>query len=721
MIGNEQAFGRNPIYAVVFRATSQDSPYVPLVGQYSANSPVTVPHGFDREVVAALPGLWYCQHLPNTFWELGHVSAAFIKAAQALHLDHHIVLAPVEILDHEHLGQRLTRGVPVLAVCPDDLLDEASQRSEALGFALPPAAYSQLSSDSLRAHWRDIHALLVPEVAYLGHVPALTQRLDLAPVRLPERWLTRQFGWSGDSPLVAGDGHDHFVAQALWAQTVLAATARLEREHPAPSVPDQRLLELIEEERVRIRCPVVLALPGVAPAYARGAYDRSLLDRIEPFAAVDEADTWPATMHQRSDTLVERAAIELVTTHRAVAQGGIGLVLPSVPPEAFVLLAQLERHCEAPRPRAAVVWRLLDRLDAVTKHLWSDGLAALVARASTLTVFSNFPFGLLRLPGDSSPLSARVPIAYRPLLPLTRTVQAELTYVPQLDLSTRLRVLVAECIPAEDPVGAASRAAWGVAAEDIDAATVEMTLEVVETLSVGSFRTAIADATPDILIISAHGALSKHPNMAGLRIGDEFLLGPGLGPLPPVVILSACHVAPRGAGTVSITEMLLNEGAVAVLGTQVPIDVQHNALLMVRFLLYIREALSRREEHSSLLEVWHRVQTSNAVNDVLGGSRSLRAWATSATASGRSVIEEFMIAESAGRLRTGRIYDDTEYVLGEIADNQGNGARVRNWFERPGYVPESLFYVFAGRPERVYLRPLDETVNDKLSRFDRSP
>ena len=80
-----------------------------------------------------------------------------------------------------------------------------------------------------------------------------------------------------------------------------------------------------------------------------------------------------------------------------------------------------------------------------------------------------------------------------------------------------------------------------------------------------------------------------------------------------------------------------------------------------------------------------------------------------------------MIAESAGRLRTGRIYDDTEYVLGEIADNQGNGARVRNWFERPGYVPESLFYVFAGRPERVYLRPLDETVNDKLSRFDRSP
>ena len=57
--------------------------------------------------------------------------------------------------------------------------------------------------------------------------------------------------------------------------------------------------------------------------------------------------------------------------------------------------------------------------------------------------------------------------------------------------------------------------------------------------------------------------------------------------MPPVVILSACYVAPRGSGAVSITDLLLREGAVAVLGTQVPVDVYHNAVLMTRFFYYI--------------------------------------------------------------------------------------------------------------------------------------
>jgi hypothetical protein len=55
-----------------------------------------------------------------------------------------------------------------------------------------------------------------------------------------------------------------------------------------------------------------------------------------------------------------------------------------------------------------------------------------------------------------------------------------------------------------------------------------------------------------------------------------------------------------------------------------------------------------------------------------------------------------MISRSAGRLRGAHIYQDTQQVLGEIADDQGPGEQVRNWFRRPGYVPESLFHLFAG-------------------------
>ncbi|MGW5212343.1 hypothetical protein ACWEQO_14350 [Streptomyces sp. NPDC004051] len=69
-----------------------------------------------------------------------------------------------------------------------------------------------------------------------------------------------------------------------------------------------------------------------------------------------------------------------------------------------------------------------------------------------------------------------------------------------------------------------------------------------------------------------------------------------------------------------------------------------------------------------------------------------------------------MISRSAGRLRGAHIYQDTEKVLGEIADDQGRGEQVRNWFRRPGYVPESLFYLFAGRPERILISSMEERV-----------
>lgn len=69
-----------------------------------------------------------------------------------------------------------------------------------------------------------------------------------------------------------------------------------------------------------------------------------------------------------------------------------------------------------------------------------------------------------------------------------------------------------------------------------------------------------------------------------------------------------------------------------------------------------------------------------------------------------------MTVRSAGQLRAGHIYTDTERVLGDIADDQGNGVRVRNWLRKPGYVPESLFYTFAGRPDRVFLRSLEDLV-----------
>jgi hypothetical protein len=695
---------RAPIYAALFDGTVELGAYTPLVAApYGADARTTIPHGLDNEVVAALPGLWYCLHLPNALFELTEIRPSALLAAQALDLGHHILLAPVAAFTAEHVGARLAQGVAVLAVCPDELLAEATERCDRLEFALPPAPYSQLSSESLEAHWQAIYDLVETDEPYLARAPHLSHSLEFAPADLPRRWLARQLD---DDDEVRAETHERdqatSISRALNAQMLLRVNVRLDEDDDAHE-PDDAMLA---EAWAALRLPVTLAAPGVSPTYVKRAYGADARAVATRDLSTVGADTWTTAMDGWNDASAELSAIRLLATHRAMARSGVGIMLPPVPSEAFGFLTQLEALMRTPDPTGKSVARLLDRLEDATAHFWTPAVAAAVARASTLTAFSNFPLGLLRLPGDTAPLSARVPVTYRPLLPLTRAVQAELSYVPLVDRAERVRVLVAQCIPEADSVGALARRGWAAAQKMLaQSAGERIAVGSVETPSAAALREAIVAHGPDILIVIAHGTLSSSGDVAGLSIGDEVVLGPGLGPLPPVVILSACNVAPRGAGTVSVVDLLMREGAIAVLGTQIPVDVRSNTQLTARFLINIANVLAGGEGYGeNLLQVWRHVQTGNAVLDVLDGSPSLRAWGESRAPSGRTVLEEFMVVRSVGRLQTGDIYANTEAVLGEIADDMGCGEDVRNWFRNPGYVPESLFYAFAGSPERIHLR-----------------
>jgi hypothetical protein len=127
-----------------------------------------VPHGLDQEIAAALPGLWYCIHLPNTFLQLVGIPALELKREQAFHLDHQILLLPIEAFDKQATPVWHPWMAPTLVVCPDDLLDDASRRATTMGFALPAASYSHLSDASLKIHWRAIHEHFVSDIPYLG-------------------------------------------------------------------------------------------------------------------------------------------------------------------------------------------------------------------------------------------------------------------------------------------------------------------------------------------------------------------------------------------------------------------------------------------------------------------------------------------------------------------------------------------------------------------------
>ena len=402
-------------------------------------------------------------------------------------------------------------------------------------------------------------------------------------------------------------------------------------------------------------------------------------------------------MHRQEDASVENAAIDFLAAHRAVARGGIGLSLPDLSPEAFVQLAELERRVRMNVPRAE---QFVGCSIALTQQRSTFGRMPWLPRFPTREILRpvfSVRFGLLRRPGDTSPVCAQIPIAYRPLLPLTRAVQAELAFVPPVDLSSGSRCPeYAECIPSEDPLERCRGLAGALRAASGSSGPLHST---VETLSVDALRTEIAERKPDVLIISAHGALSEDENIAGLCIGDDVLLGPNR------TSTAGRHFErlscrPAGSGRSERHRPPPSGGRRSSIGTQVPVNVARNAALVVRFLVYMQEVLAGREAHTTLLEIWHRVQTSDASS--YSGSAALQGWGLSEAPSGLPVLTEFMRSRSAGRLRLPHIYADTEEVLGEIADDQGEGSEFGTGLSTGS--SQSLFYLFAGRPERVYLR-----------------
>jgi len=382
---------RAPIYAVLFDGTvdPDSDAYSPLVtAQYGAGAPVTVPHGLDKEVVAALPGLWYCLHLPNTMFEVIELPPSFLATAQSWDLGHHILLAPIAAFTPAYVGALLAQGIPVLAVCSDELLAEASERCLSLGFALQPVPYSQLSSESLEEHWRSIYELTKTDKPYLGRVPRLSRRLAVAPADLPRRWLARQLDGTEDARAETHEPvQDAAIYHALDAQTLLQVAVRLEDDDDE-AVPVETMLA---EVRAGFRVPVTLAAPGVAPAYVKTAYDADLRAASAGNRSTITADTWTTATDAWSDASAELSAIRFLVTHRAIARGGVGIGLPPVPAEAFGLLAQLEAHLRTPEPKGKTVTTLLDRLANATANFWTPAVVAAVARASTLTVFSKLP------------------------------------------------------------------------------------------------------------------------------------------------------------------------------------------------------------------------------------------------------------------------------------------------------------------------------------------
>jgi len=692
-----------PLYVVACDLTSSlDAITDPIVTSNGSDGELGLT--FDEELVPALPALWYALHLPKTPWDTVDLPLRAIRDYVGEHRAHHIALIPASGLRSHRLMQALIAGhEPAIILCPSSEMHLARAATDSYGFIRPPRNFEWLDPtglqddwDALTNHWAET-GLPLSAIARDSIAPVLgpfnTANENGASVARIRKLLAKPHLAVED-----GTGIGANATQQLYCLAWLDALSQLEDEGIGPDEAEAHISRALRESARNMRVPLAISLPGISTRYSRLARNRGA-----KVSAVNQTRNENNPVGKGADISSERIALSLLVAHRSVANESPGLSWQEpVPDAAFHALANLERHW-ADGPSPVKEEQLRRRLDATMSQIWTPTFLSLLASTSQIDAFTNFPIGLLRPPGTSAPLAARVPIAYHPIMPMTRALQIEFAPTQYVDLSHGFRVLIAECIPPDDQVGSMSRAAWKLAAENLPDGKNLISVVREDTLSPDALRQAIKKHRPEVLIISAHGIHAPSQNLAGLVIGETMSMGTDLGPMPPLVVLSACHSGPRGGTVVAITDLLLRAGATSIVSTLVPVDVRHNSLFMTRFLLYLSESVAGRTGHDNVLSAWHRVQTSNVIMDIVQGNDRLMNWATTKV-DGVSPLESFMTGRSRGRMSPATLYQDAEKVLLELADEQGMLSRVTAWLRTPGYLPESMMYTLVGDPAALRLQ-----------------
>ena len=130
----------------------------------------------------------------------------------------------------------------------------------------------------------------------------------------------------------------------------------------------------------------------------------------------------------------------------------------------------------------------------------------------------------------------------------------------QFYYGARCKIAFAECVPddIQNKWIRATSASIIHSLKNFNVNNKKMECVYAETLTIKELKDFISkNSDADILHISCHGYYDRNKNKAGLMVGQEFWMGDDNDyRVPPVVILSACHVSPRGSGVEKVREAL---------------------------------------------------------------------------------------------------------------------------------------------------------------------
>jgi hypothetical protein len=707
-----------PSYLVVFKETiPPPGPFRPLI-PYNEHAAQTV-HMLDLNLKPALKALWFCLHLPALRLDYRAITNAQLRSLRGRNCGHQIVAIPSTWLEGwiPKLQTPLTHFVLVIA--DDEIADAVKVEIAKAGWDAAFLTFSELDPDQIPALWSRIGELLNAAPIQRTKVPEFCNQIDFGPLLLPTVHLWRRAVERDRIPVEnQRRTSDALLDYALFMHAMVSGAAALEER----GLNEEQIAQQFDEECVRQRSSLSVPVTVVLPGLPKRTLDLrpGLSERLKQWHAWDETLTYARLLAPTSEDF-EKASLDFLAAHRACATTGVGISLNPVSFDVFGKVGTLEDHFRAGARKPSFVWKTLwDIGSSIGKRL-SPPERVTIGNASSLTVFSVFPFGWTILEGESAPLLFRVPIVYRTIFPLTRAFEVELYLKRHYVFSGLIRVLLVEALQSGDPIRQESLQSLR-AIRDHLAQNVNFSVSLREVADASALRAVIAELEPDILLISAHGMIDRATGAAGIIIGSNFCVGPELGRLPHFVILSACHTSPRGGPSqVNVAELLLTQGPLAVLTSNVAIHVRRNAFLMERLFLNLAAAKNREVPWNSVAEVWHHTATTNVFADIMFANPQIERWAFDRAGGSEAPVEEVVELLKTRLIATSNVYEETEKLWSEIMARRSAPAEVKRVVERREYIPETLFYFLIGLPEqmRFELSPAEGKGTDEFFRSFR--
>ncbi|MGN1224068.1 MAG: hypothetical protein ACI4TG_03045 [Ruminococcus sp.] len=659
-------------------------------------------HLLEPFMVDILPAFEFIMHLPRHIYDYYDLDEKFLNTQYDT--PHIILPVPDTILDEI---TKLDNIHPNIIILSNSCSEEIYLYCKTIQPQIEPIRINQLDTKKLNYCWKMLKPTTDENFEWLKNIDNQFLLKDQQLVALPGLFSSRQLNDTEQylNKIFNSVNLESDVLIKQWMYKCRINAYLHMSEHYSKSEYDSSLKfqnlynKSLQEVKKHFDLSAIITMPGVPKEQIKYGLSTAQITK-------DELRT-----------------IRILGVHRAISRNGFLIELERVPIELFSLLSNLEQKC-IDGTNNKHVWHLLKKIGRKLGNLFTKNQIEYIKCVKDITVFSDFPIGLAILDGDELPLQCYKAISYRPLSPLTRQLQLELRKTSQyyLGKGKKIKILFVECIINNHE----NLKVFKYSETVYDAIKTIFTNENFEIVycrayDIKTLKEFIENNMwADILYISAHGHYDKHSNMAGIMVGEEFWMADQDMIVPPFVILSACHTSPRGIGAVTIADMFIRNGAIAVLSTFIPVNVKKNMIIMTRLFTYISEAQNGSNQYKTLSELWNGLVVTNAIHEILEESPKLKLWMHEKNANGVPRTIDFQLNRSVGRLNNTNAYSETITIIKEMLKEEGLDGKYSNILDNYNYFPESFFYQFIGNPENIFLynNIFKEAIEQGLDSFD---